>query len=104
MSLHTTADDPTVYRDESLVEPWKARCPIRRIERVLLDRGALEASDPERIRTECEQEVLEARQVFRDTATAKPREIFDHLYGDMPGELEEQRMAYLRRLDRKGVE
>ena len=30
MSLHTTADDPTVYRDEALVESqsWELRCPI----------------------------------------------------------------------------
>jgi len=104
MSLHTTADDPTVYRDESLVEPWKARCPIARFEKWLVRTGVLEAGDGDRIRAECEQEVLDAREVFRATATAKPRAIFDHLYESMPPELEEQRMRYLRKLDRKGVE
>ncbi len=104
MSLHTTADDPTVYRDEALVEPWKDRCPIRRFESWLVRTGRLDPTDGERIRQECEQEVLEARSRFRETAQARPREAFDYLYADIPPELETQRMAYLRRLDRKGVE
>ena len=104
MSLHTTADDPTVYRDESLVEPWHNRCPIRRFELWLTRTDRLTTQDCDRIRAECEQEVLDAREHFRKNATAKPREIFDHIYETITPELEAQRMAYLRRLDRKGVE
>jgi TPP-dependent pyruvate/acetoin dehydrogenase alpha subunit len=104
MSLHTTADDPTVYRDECLVEPWHARCPIHRFESWLVRTGRLSTEDCERIRGECDQEVLDARERFRATASAKPREIFDHLYDALTPELESQRLDYLRRLDRKGVE
>ncbi len=104
MSLHTTADDPTVYRDEALVEPWKDRCPIKRFESWLVRTGRLDPTDGDRIREECEQDVLEARTRFRESAEAHPRAAFDHLYESMPPELEAQRMAYLRRLDRKGVE
>ncbi|MDP7028636.1 MAG: thiamine pyrophosphate-dependent dehydrogenase E1 component subunit alpha [Phycisphaerales bacterium] len=104
MSLHTTADDPTVYRDESIVEPWKSRCPIKRFESWLVRTGRLDPTDGDRIRAACEEEVLEARARFRSNAQAKPREAFDHLYQSIPPELEAQRMEYLRRLDRKGVE
>jgi TPP-dependent pyruvate/acetoin dehydrogenase alpha subunit len=103
MSLHTTADDPTVYRDEALVDPWKERCPIRRFETWLQRTGRLGSDETEAIRAACEQEVLDAREKFRAHAKAKPREIFDYLYASNPPELEAQRMAYLRRLDRKGV-
>ena len=104
MGLHTTADDTTVYRDESLVEPWQARCPIRRFETWLITSGRLDESDTSRIREACEQEVLAAREQFRSNATARPRAIFDHIFESLSPELEEQRMRYLRRLDRKGVE
>ena len=104
MSLHTTADDPTVYRDESLVEPWKRKCPIRRFELYLKAKDLIDDAGIERVHSECDAEVLEARQRFRDTAVARPREIFDHIYGELPAELEAQKQAYLDRLDRKGVE
>jgi pyruvate dehydrogenase E1 component alpha subunit len=104
MSLHTTADDPTVYRDEALVEPWKARCPILRFEIYLKSKGIIDEAGLEQIRAECDDEVLEARQRFRDTAVAKPREIFDHIYGELSPELEAQKQAYLKRLDDRGVE
>ncbi len=103
MSLHTTADDSTVYRDESLVEPWKKRCPILRFELYLTGKNLLTPQRADEIRNECEQEVLDARSRFREAAKADPRAIFDHLYTTIPNELEEQRLAYLRRLDRKGV-
>ncbi|MDP6479227.1 MAG: thiamine pyrophosphate-dependent enzyme [Phycisphaerales bacterium] len=104
MSLHTTADDDTVYRDESIVEPWRARCPIRRFETWLIRSGRLQASDADRIREACEQEVLDARERFRSTAKARPRAIFDHIFESLSPELEQQRMQYLQRLDRKGVQ
>ncbi|MEE2719634.1 MAG: thiamine pyrophosphate-dependent dehydrogenase E1 component subunit alpha [Planctomycetota bacterium] len=104
MSLHTTADDPTVYRSQELVDPWEARCPIVRFETYLQRKGILDAEGAERVRAECDAEVIAARDRFRTDAVARPREIFDHIYGELPAELEAQKQAYLDRLDRKGVE
>lgn len=102
MSLHTTADDPTVYREENQVDPWEERCPVRRFETYMQYKGLLDGAAIERIRAECDQEVIEARDLFRSTAAARPREIFDHLYEELPEELKAQRDAYLRRLDERG--
>ncbi|MGH7295451.1 MAG: thiamine pyrophosphate-dependent enzyme, partial [Polyangiaceae bacterium] len=44
---HTTSDDPTRYRDEREVEPWRKRDPIILFEKALLGRGVIEASEPE---------------------------------------------------------
>jgi len=104
MSLHTTADDPTVYRDEAEVTPWEGRCPIKRFEIWLANQGLLDADGCKRVKAECEAEVLAARDAFRESAEAKPREIFDYLYVDTPEVLERQKAEYFKRLDRKGVE
>ena len=104
LSLHTTADDPKVYRDEAETEPWQQRCPIARLERLLEQRDLLKKEAAEAIRSECDALVLEARERFRNIAKARPREVFDHLYRTTPSEIEDQRAEYLRRLDRKGVD
>ncbi len=104
MSLHTTADNPKVYRDDAEVEAWEGRCPILRFERYLQKRGLLDEADAQRVASECEAEVLAAREAFRAQAVAKPREIFDHLYAELPAESAAQQAAYLAKLDRMGVE
>lgn len=104
MSLHTTADDPKVYRDKAEVEAWEGRCPILRFERYLQRRGLLDDAAAKRIVDECTDEVLSAREVFRKKAIPKAREIFSHLYTEMPAELVAQQEAYFAKLDRMGVE
>jgi len=104
LSLHTTADDPKVYRNDEEVEQWKARCPIARYEAFLMQRGVLSHHDCERTAQECEQEVLEARERFRKRAVANPKEVFDFVYAELPPELEAQKREYLEKLKRKGVE
>jgi TPP-dependent pyruvate/acetoin dehydrogenase alpha subunit len=104
LSLHTTADDPKVYRKDEEVEQWKAKCPIARFERYLIERDVLTADDCERIAAECEQEVLDARESFRKRAVPNPKEVFDYVYAELPPELEAQKQEYLAKLRRKGIE
>jgi pyruvate dehydrogenase E1 component alpha subunit len=104
MSLHTTADDPKVYRSDEEVEQWKVRDPITRFEKYLQGRQLLDAAAIERIAEECEKEVLAARERFRERTVANPREVFDYMYESLPPSLEQQKREYLSRLDRKGIE
>jgi len=104
MSLHTTADNPKVYRDESEVKAWEAKCPILRFERYLKARGLADDDTIARVYEECEREVFEARERFRKMAKAKPREVFDFVYEEMTPELEMQREEFFARLDREGIE
>jgi pyruvate dehydrogenase E1 component alpha subunit len=103
MSLHTTADDPTVYRKNEEVEAWKRKCPIRRFEKYLTNCGLLDEASIARIARECDEEVLEGRDRFRELAKADPDEIFDFVYEQLPPELEAQKQEYLEVLKRKGV-
>src|SRR5688572_13069159 len=54
---HTTSDDPTRYRDEREVAPWRDRDPIRLYERKLVERGVLNATDPGEIEAWAKAEV-----------------------------------------------
>ena len=103
MRHHTTADDPTVYRQDEEVEAWKARCPITRFERYLTGRGLLDDAAIQQVVEACEQEVLAARDRFEARAVARPREVFDFMFAELPPELQRQREEYLRKLERKGI-
>src|SRR4029079_17134810 len=55
VSAHTSSDDPSRYRDESVTELWKGkRDPIRRLETYLLGRGWLAAGEREAIAQQME--------------------------------------------------
>ena len=101
MSLHTTADDPKVYRDDKEVEYWETRCPLSRFEVYLKNKKILDDEAIEKLARECEQEVIEARERFRERANANPRGVFDDVYEKLPPELEDQKREYLSKLDRK---
>ena len=104
MSVHTTADDPTVYRSDDEVDEWKNRCPILRFEKFLKGRGLLDDAAIERIGNECEQEVRDGRTKFRERCKANPQEVFDYMFATMPPELIAQREEYLAKLKRLGVD
>jgi len=104
MGVHTTADDPKVYRDEAEVEAWKRKCPIARFETYLRNRSLLDDESVQATEAACEADVRAARERFDARAKANPREVFDFMFEELPPELEQQKQEYLRKLDRKNVE
>lgn len=105
LSLHTTADDPTQYRDEAEVKEWEERDPIPRFQKYLLDKGLLTDEEIESLEKEIETEIDEAtgRAEERfDELSSEAVSMFDHIYADRPPYLEEQRSAFLR--EREGEE
>ena len=53
---------------------------------------------------ECEQEVLDARERFRQRRKPEAREVFDYMYEKLPPWLEAQKREYLDKLERRGAE
>jgi TPP-dependent pyruvate/acetoin dehydrogenase alpha subunit len=98
LSVHTTADDPGRYRDDSEVERWRKRDPIPRFQRYLrqrelLDDEALEALEAE-ISEQLEQAWEQTQQEMQ--RLGDPRHLFEHVYAQMPPYLAQQRDAMTR--------
>jgi pyruvate dehydrogenase E1 component alpha subunit len=87
---HTTADDPTKYRKEDEIEPWKELDPLVRL-RLYLKGGRLWSDEVERQVTEKAQQEID-RAVKEAEAVPAPgvEDIFKYVYAEMTPQLKEQ--------------
>jgi pyruvate dehydrogenase E1 component alpha subunit/2-oxoisovalerate dehydrogenase E1 component alpha subunit len=95
VSAHSSSDDPSRYRDESVTEIWRgARDPIRRLEVYLIARGWLAAGERDAIAQTLEAEVRDA--IARQEAIALPalETLIDDVY-EQPTQLLREQLAEL---------
>jgi len=93
MSVHTTADDPSVYREEEEVETWRERDPIPRFQKYLRSRDLISDDDIDALEEEIAEEIDEAWERAKDRmdSLGDPVDMFDHIYSEPPPYLQEQR-------------
>jgi TPP-dependent pyruvate/acetoin dehydrogenase alpha subunit len=92
-SVHTTADDPRVYRTEAEEKAWEGKDPIVRFRRWLEASGLWDAGRESALAAEVEAEVnaeFEAAVAYRDS-DVDPLEIFDHVFHTLPPFLAKQK-------------
>lgn len=94
---HTTADDPTVYREDDEVEEWRDRDPIIRMEAYLRETGRLDDEAVAAIDDVVEETVADLIEEAEALVEEDPDKIFEHVFADLPDELKRQR-EYLRQL------
>lgn len=94
MGPHTTADDPTRYRDEAELEAWRRRDPIARLEAHL--RGLGELSDGHVVETQQTADAVakEMRAACLGMVTRPPLAVFDGVYAEPHTGVERQRDEY----------
>lgn len=102
MGPHTTADDPTRYRDDAELEAWKARDPLTRVEAHLrtldVDVDAVLAQ----AQAEADELAAEVRRALESLVEDGAERLFDEIYAEPHQELERQRREhalYLQQFD-----
>jgi pyruvate dehydrogenase E1 component alpha subunit len=89
---HTTADDPSQYREDEPedVPEWRLRDPIERVEEFLLDEGVIDEDFVEDEREAATEELAAAVETAESTPEPDPDDVFEHTYTGMPAHLREQ--------------
>ena len=99
MGPHTTADDPTRYRDAAELEEWQGRDPISRLAEYLRADGVLDAAEDERIAGESDAAAAELRAGCLAIADPPPLAVFEHVYAEPHPDIDRQRADYGRYLE-----
>lgn len=92
---HTTADDPTRYREEAEVERMRVFDPLRRVRTYLEARGLWSEGDEESLEAEVRAEVDRAVEETYSGEEPDPAGIFDYTYAELPPYLIRQRGEFL---------
>ena len=92
---HTTADDPTKYRTEEEIEPWKPRDPFVRLRLYLKGKGLWNEEAEERATEEGQKQIDEAVKEAEAVPAPAPDEIFQYVFAEMTPPLKEQ-LEYLK--------
>ncbi|MFT5431758.1 MAG: pyruvate dehydrogenase E1 component alpha subunit [Myxococcota bacterium] len=98
VGAHSTSDDPSRYRDESVTETWRTRDPIVRFGNLLKKLGYLSDESIEAQRLEFDARIR--AQIIRAEKAPAPTidDLFTDVYAEMPALLVEQRDALERHL------
>ena len=87
LGVHTTADDPTKYRSDEEVAMWEQKDPLTRFRAYLEKRNLLDAG----VESEVDEEIAAAVQRFESAPPPDPLTMFDHVYAELPPDLQAQR-------------
>jgi len=92
---HTTADDPTRYRTEDEIEPWKPLDPMVRLRLYLKGRSLWNEEVENKTSEEAQKQIDQAVKEAEDVPPPDVGEIFKDVFAEMAPPLKEQ-MEYLK--------
>ncbi|WP_215909753.1 pyruvate dehydrogenase (acetyl-transferring) E1 component subunit alpha [Streptacidiphilus fuscans] len=95
MGPHTTADDPSRYRDPEEEQLWAARDPLARFAAFLRERGTLTEIVAKAATADAEALADDLRARLEQEPVFDPDELFDHVYAEPTQRLRAQ-AAYVR--------
>lgn len=77
---HHVGDPGTKYRAKEEIEEWKAKDPIVRFEKVLVERGVLSPGDIEEMHSKVEKRLAAAVEAGRNAPYPDVNEVTEHVY------------------------
>jgi pyruvate dehydrogenase E1 component alpha subunit len=98
MGPHTTADDPTRYRDANELEDWAAKDPIARVRGLLERKGLLTDELEGRVAAKADAVARDMRAGCINMPDPQPLDIFKHVYSTPNSWLDRQEDHYSRYL------
>lgn len=90
LGAHTTADDPTVYREDEEVQEWAKKDPIDRLQKYLYANNLWNEEQDEAYRKEREAYVKSEFKKVENSAEIELDEVFDYMYAERTPNLQEE--------------
>lgn len=81
---HTTADDPSRYRSDEGIEPWRLEDPIERYETALVEAGYLDDETIEAVDQAARDELAAAVETAEAIPPPPADDVFAHLFASLP--------------------
>ncbi|GAB3538595.1 pyruvate dehydrogenase (acetyl-transferring) E1 component subunit alpha [Arthrobacter tecti] len=94
MGPHTTADDPTRYRDANELEDWAAKDPIARLAGLLDSEGLLAAEVTDAVKAKADDVAARLREGCISMAEPEALDVFKHVYSEPNSWLARQQDQY----------
>ena len=91
---HSTSDDPSAYRDDAEVAPWRERDPIALFEQQLASLGLWDEAFGALVRESCQAELQDAARRAEEAGPPASATMFDEVYAEMPWHIREQWQAH----------
>jgi 2-oxoisovalerate dehydrogenase E1 component alpha subunit len=101
-AAHTTNDDPTRYRAEEEVAPWRARNPIARCAERLRARGAFDDAFEADCRAAAEEVAATMRKTLLSAPVPHPGRVFDLVFANPPESLMREKAEFTAALEPGG--
>jgi 2-oxoisovalerate dehydrogenase E1 component alpha subunit len=97
---HTTADDPSKYRDQTESQQRRHTIdPLLRIEHFMKNEGMYDEHWINEIEEAAQAEIDLAVQEMEEFPVANPADIFDHVFAEPTWGIQKQKEEYLRLLE-----
>lgn len=90
LGAHSTSDDPSRYRKDEELEPWKAKDPIRRLRLYLEKQGLWDEAKQKELDTKVAEEVTQGIGMAKEAPKPPLKSLIEHVYFEVPQKLKEE--------------
>jgi 2-oxoisovalerate dehydrogenase E1 component alpha subunit len=104
IQAHTTSDDPTRYRTDADVEPWRARDPLEQCAARLRARDAWDDAFAQAVQGQADERASAMRWTLLAAPVPHPSRVFDHVFAAPPEALLREKAEFVSGLEAEAGE